>query len=237
MNRFALAVALSSITFFSFAQTEKNPPAVQVLGISKKMVTPDVAILSIMLTYKDMNFAQTTVGLNAKTKDVSRQIVSAGFKEADIKTTDYNIRVNRIYRNDSYLDSGYVASQNVVVEFNYSKEKISKILTTFSKSKTPFELRFDFKLSDELKKKVNNDLIRLAVNDAKEKARILSESSGVKLKRILDIQYGLGFNEYAPREAMYSMNAKLASEADVIEGFTPKEVELNDHVTMRWEIE
>jgi uncharacterized protein YggE len=226
-----------AVTFFSFGQTEKNPPAVQVLGVSKKMVMPDVAILAIALTHKDMNFAQTTVGLNGKTKDVSKQLTSAGFKESDIKTTDYNIRVNRIYRNDSYLDSGYVASQNVTVEFKYSKEMISKILTTFSKSKTPFELRFDFKLSDELTKKVDNDLIRLAVNDAKEKARVLSESSGVKLKRILDIHYGVGFDEFAPRGAMYSVNAKLSSEADVIEGFTPKEVELHDRVTMTWEIE
>ena len=97
---FIVALYLAS-TFTLFGQTEKNLPSIQVMGVSRKMVTPDLAILIIEITNKNLNFAQTTVGLNDKTKDVSKQIMSAGFKENDIKTTDYQIRVNRIYRADS----------------------------------------------------------------------------------------------------------------------------------------
>lgn len=239
MKRFFIINLFLASTFTLLAQSEKNVPSIQVVGVSRKMVTPDLAILIIEITNKNMNFAQTTVGLNDKTKDVSRQIMSAGFKENDIKTTDYQIRVNRIYRADSWIDSGYVASQSVRVEFKYSKETVSKILTTFSKSKTAFDLRFDFKLSEDLKTKVYDDLIKLAVNDAKAKARVLSESAGVKLKRITDINYGgaytAGFRE---NNEMMSYKARMTSDqAEPMAGFTPNEVQLTDSVVIKWEIE
>ncbi|HEX5169025.1 MAG TPA: SIMPL domain-containing protein [Cyclobacteriaceae bacterium] len=221
-----------------FGQTEKNIPSIEVVGVSRKMVTPDVAILAIAISNKDMNFAQTSVGLNDKTKDVAKQIMSAGFRESDIKTTDYQIRVNRIYRKDSWIDSGYVASQNVRVEFKYSKDMVSKILTTFSKSKTAFDLQFDFKLSDDLKSKVSDDLIKMAVKDAKDKAKILSESAGVKLKQVIDINYnGNSSPDFRPYNEAVSYKARMSDQAEPLSGFTPVEIQLNDSVVMKWEIE
>jgi len=179
MRRIAIVILLLSITLISFGQTEKNPPTIKVLGNSRTMVKPDIGVLIIQVSNKSMNFSETLTGLNEKTKDVTRQILSVGFKENDIKTTDFQIHENRIYRNDSYIDSGYVATQNVKVEFKYSKDNITKILTTFSKSKTDFNLNFDFELSDDLKEKSQQELIRLAIKDAKTKARTIADASEI----------------------------------------------------------
>lgn len=238
MRRLTILFFLVTCTFTSFGQTEKTPPSIQVVGVSNKTVKPDNGVLIVEVTHKDMNISGATSGLNNKTKDVVRQITGVGFKEGDIKTTDYQVHVNRIYRRDSYIDSGYVARQNVRVEFKYSKETITKILTQFSKSSTNFEVRFEFKLSDELKKKIQNELITMAVNDAKSKSRTLSESADVKLKRIRDISYGAGYGGGLRESDMMRYKTTMASaQAESIEGFTPNDIELNDSVVITWEIE
>ena len=116
---------------------------------------------------------------------------------------------------------------------------VSKILTTFSKSKTPFDLRFDFKLSDGLKTKTYDDLIKLAVNDAKDKARVLSESAGVRLKRITEINYsGTYSGDLRESNQMMSYKARMTSDqAEPMAGFTPNDVQLTDNVVIKWEIE
>ena len=236
MRRTAIIILLLSITLISFGQTEKNPPTIKVLGNSRTMVKPDIGVLIIQVTNKSMNFSETLTGLNEKTKDVTKQILSVGFKENDIKTTDFQIHENRIYRNDSYIDSGYVATQNVKVEFKYSKEIITKILTTFSKSKTDFNLNFDFKLSDDLKEKSQQELIRLAIKDAKTKARTIADASDVKLKRVYEVSYGEAFATRYMAEASDARFKTMAAN-EPMQSFTPEDVTLTDSVMMTWEIE
>jgi len=217
------------------AQTDKQIPTIRVTGNSHLDVKPDIGILSIQISNKNMNFNETLTGLNEKTKDVTKQLQSAGFKESEIKTTDFQVRENRIYRRDSYIDSGYVATQNVKVEFKYSKERITKILTTFSKSKTDFNLNFSFKLSDDLNAKSEQDLIKLAVKDAKAKVQVIAESANVKLKRIQEITYG---EISTPRYSVDAAAMRFKSEAaEPMQSFTPEDIMLTDTIMITWEIE
>ncbi len=236
MRRTAIVILFISITLISFGQTEKKTPTIKVLGNSRTMVKPDIGVLIIQVTNKNMNFSETLTGLNAKTKDVTKQILSVGFKENDIKTTDFQIRENRIYRNNSYIDSGYVATQNVKVEFKYSKDNITKILTTFSKSKTDFNLNFDFKLSDDLKAKSQQELIRLAIKDAKTKARTIADAADVKLKRVHEVSYGETFSTRYMAEASDARFKTMAAN-EPMQSFTPEDISLTDSVMMIWEIE
>ena len=225
---------LCFISSSSFAQENNDKQLLKVSGNSKTSVAPDVGVLNVNVNNIDMSASQAIVGLNNKTKEVYNKLASLGIKENDIKTINFSISENRVYRRDEYRDSGYVASQTVQVEFAAKKERISEILTAFSDTKTNFQLGFSFKLSDELKKKVKNDLIKDAITDAKEKANLIASSAGVKLMKITEINYGV-FNEniYQP---MYDM-ASMAKSGNEIAGFTPQDIELNDRVIVMWEIE
>jgi uncharacterized protein YggE len=235
MKHLTLFVLLS-IAFHVNAQTEKELPTITVTGNSQIDVKPDLGILYIGISNKDMEFNRTLTGLNEKTKDVSKLLLSIGFKEGEIKTTDFQIRENRIYRRETYIDSGYVATQNVKVEFNYSKEGITKILNAFSKSKTDFNLNFSFILSDNLKAKSEQDLIKLAIKDATSKGKVISESASVKLKRIQEIRYGQVSS--SPRYMADATAMRFKSEAsEPMQSFTPEDVTLADTITIIWEIE
>lgn len=238
MRKLILLIILLQPTINSFGQSEKAP-TIQVVGTSKVSVKPDIGVLVIQITSLNLNFSQSIIALNDKTKDVSKQIMGLSFKEEEIKTTDFEIQVNRIYRREETIDSGYVARQSVKVEFRNQKEMITKILNTFSKSQTDFTLNFAFKLSDGLRIKVQDELLKLAIKDARDKAGLIAESSGVKIKRIKDINYGTTFyggmrevQEHGKYMAMASSPAETA-----LIGFTPNDLLFEDSVLMTWEIE
>jgi len=235
MRQLTLLVWFLAVSMLAFAQDYKKEPALEVSGKSELKISPDLGVLSIQITQIDKEFRQTIVGINTKTKDVTRQLTTIGFKESDIKTTDFQITQNRIYRRDAFIDSGFIAIQNVEVEFNYQKETITKILTEFSKSKTDFKLNFDFKLSDSLKSRVQDQLIQLAVQDAKTKALVLATAAGVKLRKISNITYGL--TNYEVMNQMDRGAFKTAGADDAIVGFAPKELTFADSVIMMWEFE
>ncbi len=229
---------LLSVTISAFAQTDITPQTLQVLGYSKMSVVPDLGIMTISITNKDLVFSQAIVGLDSKTRDVSKQIIGLGFEEDDIKTTDFQIGENRVYRRQTYIDSGYVARQNIKLEFKYQKETITKILNTFSESRTDFALTFDFRLSDALRDKTQTALIKLAIKDAKEKADLIGKSSGVTLKKIRNVSYGTNYSggmKEVQAAAGYQMSARAGG--DAVAGFTPSDLLMADNVLITWEIE
>ena len=187
-----------------------------------------------------MDFSQAIVKLNEKTKDISKQIIGLGFSEREIKTKDFEIVVNHIYRREETIDSGYVARQSVNVEFENRKEMITKILNAFSKSQTDFTLTFNFKLSENLRAKVQDELLKLSINDAKAKAKLIAEASGVKIKKISDINYGTeyyaGMREVREYGEYLEMADAMPADESIV-GFTPNDLLLQDSVLVRWEIE
>ena len=90
------------------------------------------------------------------------------------------------------MDSGYIASQSMSMEFPNSKENIGKILTAFSEGKpkkVDAEISFGFKLSDDLRSKLNAQVIEKAVRDAKKNADLPAKYTGVSVKSVLRIEY------------------------------------------------
>lgn len=223
--------------FYAFGQFDPKSPRIEVAGESKISVHPDLGVLILRISSKNLVFNQTITGLNAKTNDVSKQIVKLGFKEDEIKTTDFQIVENKIYRRDEYIDSGYIAYQSLKVEFKNQKETITKILNAFSKSSTDFTLSFDFKLSEELKSKTEQELIRMAISDCRQKATLISTAAGVKLKRIDRINYGTTSGGPIMYENRADFKTMAARSADTVSGFIPNDVLLSDNISIIWEIE
>lgn len=238
MQKPLLTLLLISLAFISYGQKNKEVPTIQVVGSSKISVKPDIGVLVISIKNHDMNFSEAIVGLNKKTVDVSNQIAAIGFKADEIKTTDFQVNEHTVYRRDESVDSGYVATQNVKVEFSNNKDTITKVLCTFSKSQTDFTLNFNFKLSDELREKVQDQLVQLAIKSSNEKAKLIAESSGVRLGKIKEINYGnnyyAGMREVEDRAAYEIAAAGAPSEAMI--GFTPNDLMFSDNVLIIWEI-
>ena len=238
-NGLLLLFLVCSISSFS-QDLKQQQPTLQVTGQGRLYVHPDLGVLSIQVKCISLNFSESIVKLNKKSQDISNQITAIGFSSNAIKTTDFQINNYSIFRKGETIDSGYIATQNVEVEFKNTKDNITKIINTFSKSKTDFGLNFSFKLSDSLKANTQKEIIRLSVSDAKEKAKLLAESASIKLKRIKAITYGSsygneGMNE---RQGVRLQSAVVGYNSnDALVGFSPKDLLFTDSVNISWDIE
>lgn len=221
-----------------YAQEKKNVASISVKGTSNLKVQPDEGMLNLNATYIGLDVNQAMLGLEKKTKEIIKQIVAAGMNEKDIKTINFQLNKHIVYRRGSNKDSGYFATQSLQVKFIYSKEKVAKILNTFSESKADYNMHFNFMLSDTLMKQSELTLIKLAVKDAKTKANNLVAEAGVKLKGIKSIDYGnIANNQVYPMAKTRGMMMADDGGQGGMEGFTPNDIELNDEVLIIWELE
>ncbi|WP_203296804.1 SIMPL domain-containing protein [Luteirhabdus pelagi] len=223
-----------------FSQDNKEP-ILQVLGSAKVIIKPDLAVLNINASEIEETMALAVQELGDKSDFYTNLLKKLDFKQNDLKTTQFSVSKNRVYQNNRYVDSGYVASQKIRLEFKYKKETLKRILTELSNSQEEIDFSFDFKLSDELKSDVQDKILEYAVADSKKKAEKIASSADVKILRISKITYGGwgsgdGGMQQVERENRYPI--AMASSADnTVFNFTPDDLLFRDTITVEWLIE
>ena len=86
-----------------------------------------------------------------------------------------------------------------------------------------------------------NELLGKAVNDAKEKAKVLADAAEVALKEIQRIDYSWGDMDFEVRPmngmVMDRMMLKTSGAGSFAMDIEPDDIEVSDTVTVVWEIE
>ena len=233
------------LSFFSLspliaqeAQMPVSKATMKINGTGQMRVSPDLAVVSMTVRAKDMDFNKAVKELNEKTAQLNKKLLNAGFSKEEIKTSQLNVQENGHWRNGNYVDSGYVASQYIELRFKRDQQRMSRLMETFSKEKGAEALfHFGFSLSDEARQKANEELIKKAIQDARNKATLIANASGVKLGKIRNIVYGQP--EYQPvpmyKESM-QMSARGASD-QAMPDIEVQEIEMQDVITIFWEME
>ena len=234
----SLLAALMLVSLGAAAQpvhTEKS--TITVTGSSELSVRPDMSVVSIHLSTIKPTMSAATQTLGDQSKKYVGILKDLGFKETDVKTTNFSVLKNRVYRNNSYIDSGYVASQDVTITFPYTEAILQKIAARFSQGKDPVDFSIAFELSDKLKQETETSLISKAVGDARSKAANLASAAVVKLGAIKSIVYGSVDNTPVPMYRAYKTMVAGDSYQGENLSFTPQDIDLQQSVTIVWIIE
>ena len=237
MNKI-LTLLILLFTIISTAQNENQSKTLEIVGFAKMATTPDLGILYINLNEIDLQFNESINGLNIKSQNITNQLKEIGFEQSAIRTDNFNVRKNVVYRNNKNIDSGYKATQQIQLEFKNDQNNIKKILNQFSKSSTEFNLNFDFKLSDSLKARVQRKIIKLATEDAFEKAELISSASNINLTKIKEIKYGTNFNSGMRSHIRNEALAEVIStdSNSILKGFNPNDIVYSDYILVIWNI-
>lgn len=211
---------------------QQNLRSLEVKGIGTYKAMPDLGVLTVEATVLDRKFADAVKGLNAKGEKLTAQLQTIGFKKEEIKTTDFSVGKNIVWENNSNVDKGYIARQNISVEFPNTKEKISAIINLFMGSENEVRFSFHFLLSEGRETQVREELLKRAVEDAQARAKVLLLAAGQTAGSIRQISYG-NMHSQAPRPLMMK-SAGAANEFS--QGFDVKEMTLSDEVTVIWDL-
>jgi uncharacterized protein len=169
-----------------------------VSGVGEAAGIPDTAKISIGIT----KTAQTVESAQSQTNSAANKIIedlkNIGISDKDIKTTNYSVNPNYDFRNGSQNITGYTVSQNLQVNvspIDRANQAIDISVNNGANLIGGINFTFNDKTKKDLERKARTD----AVKKAKEKAQELSQATGIRLGKIVDVQESQGFNPVSVR--------------------------------------
>lgn len=214
----------------------------RVTGRGRISVKPDRIRLMLTLSDVKKDYDKALKEASAKSAELQKAFCGCGFSEEDLKTVNFSVDAE--YTGYSDKDGnwkqrfvGYRFNQMLKIEFPLDNDKLGQILYALAKSGVKSEFRIQYTVSNP--EACRNELLGKAVSDAKEKAAILAEASGVKLGAIQAIDYSFGTMEiYSEPVNFRSMKVAESCCEDSAYGMNivADDIQLDDNVTVSFEI-
>ena len=207
---------------------------IRVRGSAKASATPDYIIITMTLEATEREYDKAVGKASAMLDAAEQAVVECGFAKDDLKTTRYNVSAQ--YRSVRTQDgtyreefSGYCVSHSLLLGFDFSSQRLSAVLSSIASgiAEPRLNVRFTVKDTDAL----SSALLSATAKNAREKARILADASGVKLGELLSVEYGAAEHDFSSR-AEFALEERCMMKADCApRNFTPEDIELSDSAT------
>ncbi len=215
-----------------------NPRTISITGIGEVSAVPNISTINFTIrSTNSSNDTQTLQDEIAKKADsVFAKLKELGIEKKDLQTSNYSVNPRYSYKDGLSTVVGYEASESVNVKIR-NTENVSKVLNILAAEKVTEVYGPNFDVDDI--QKVKDDARDLAIKDAKDKAKELARSLGVKIKRI--VGYSDDTGNYAPAPMMYSAKAEVMNQAGGAMGrdanIAEGEQKVNSTVTITFQIE
>lgn len=217
------------------------PRTITVKGMGRVTTAPDYVVISMSLEAHEQDYEATMELAAKKIEQLNASLEEIGFEKKAVKTTNFNVRTDyeRVKdRNGNYKSvfNGYICSHRLKVEFDFETKRLAQTLYAISRCLAQPELSISFTVKDP--SAVNKELLKSATINAKEKAQILCEASGVELGQLLTIDYNWGelnivsHTDYMLEEKCMAMPVGGLADMDI----EPDDIDVSDTATFVWEI-
>ena len=212
---------------------------IHIRGIGQVTQVPDLVVLSLTLSAQNSEYSAAMKIGSQQVEMLREAIVEAGFKADDLKTINFNVRA--VYENEETKEVGskryrqvfaaFECRHDLKLTFDFDNDKLNRALDTIaaSLSQPKISIAFTVKNTDAL----NDKILKSAAKDARRKAKILCAASGVKLGKLLDINYSW--------DASRIQETIVCGECAPVDknsfDMQPEELIASDSVDFLWEIE
>ena len=216
---------------------------IRVTGKGKISVKPDTIRLCISMedTFREYDDALRHSTDSAEL--LKGMFEGLGYDRKALKTVLFNI--NTEY--ESYQDrdkswkrrfKGYKYTHRMKLEFPAENKRLGKILYALAHCPVSPEFSIEYTVADPEASK--NELLGKAVKDSMQKASVLAEASGVKLDKILTIDYSWGEIDFVSRP-LQEMSLRCCAEdacspTSYDMDIEPDDIDITDTVTVVWNI-
>lgn len=182
---------LIGVIYGIFSISKPEDKSITVTGSAEKQYSNQIATYYLSLEYHNKDKAKAVDELNTKSDEVISKIKDFGISEKDIKTQNLNV----YQREEPYIENGvtkyreddWYASYSIEVilrDLDKSRDLTSLLTSVESSNLWGPNLSVDQDVSDY------DELLTLAVEDARQKAERLASSVGRRIGKVLEIQEG-----------------------------------------------
>lgn len=211
---------------------------IRVTGKAKIAASPDTIRLTLTSTGENKDYDHCRESSMNANKSIQKAIGKEGIPQKELKTKSYRIETvyERQKKNGTSVSvfMGYQYMHTMSLEISLDNNLLGKILHSLSQLSNPPEIRMAYSIKNP--EKVKNKAMAKAIKDSQEKARCLTKAAGVQLGDIIDINYSWDSVEFihdwnisAPGNVCYG---SVIGSAD----FTPEDINIEDTVTIEWQI-
>ncbi len=220
----------------------ENMRVLRVTGKGMLRLKPDTTRITITLQGCCEEYAETLRRSSEDTAALQGVLAGFGFAREDLKTLNFSVDTEyEGYQEEGVWKQrfkGYRFAHALKVEFPSDNDLLGRILYALAKCPVDPEFRISYTLKDQ--EAAKNQLLAKAVADAKAKAVVLAEASGVALKELQSIDYSWGQISFeAPmmnRVMLAKSAAGGAAEESLDMNVQPDDIEVSDTVTLVWAI-
>jgi len=186
------------------AKGNNVPNEITVSGEGKAYVKPDIALVKLGLTNEAAKSEDAVSENNTKMNEIIKQVKALGIEEKDIVTTNYNLAPKYNYDNGKSSIDGYTLSQEINLKIR-DFGKVGDVIKTATAlgANTVNQVQFTLENPDQAK----NEAMKQAIEKAKAKAETMSQSSGLKLGKIINV-YEQGTSGVTTPQRAYSVSEK-----------------------------
>lgn len=210
---------------------------ITVKGIGSIKTKVDYIVITMSLNSEKPTYDETMALEAERLNKLTSALMDVNFKKEDIKTS--NFEINPVYESE-YDDrnhykkvfKGFVCQHDLSVAFDYDFALLNQTLSAITHSLSEPILDINFTIKDQ--NAINEELLKKACKDARNKAEILCEASGYQLGQLLKIDYDW-------KEIYFASTTRMAKKAvtscysEDIE-IQPDDVTASDSAVFVWEI-
>ena len=216
---------------------------IAVKGTGSISAKPDLITIALSLESADKDYEKLMRRSAEKTDALGACLEKVGFAKTSLKTTDFNVDAR--YDNEKNEEGvyvrkfkGYVCIHRMKVEFDFDAERLAKTLQAVAGCAAKPELNISFTVKDS--DAVSEALLRAACENAKNKAKVLCDASGVKLGALVSVDYDCKKHDFVSPTRYAAANDCMAApllRSCAAVDFTPEDIKVKDTVAFVWEIE
>lgn len=215
---------------------------ITVKGTGKASVSPDLTVVTLTVCAADPDYAKAVNKASRMLDSLKEALAGVGMQEGDLKTGSFNVSTEYESvrdKNGNYTQKfkGYSCVHGLKLEFDFDSDKLADVLAAISGCLAEPQLNVAFTVRD--RDAVCEEALRSAADNARKKAAILADASGVKLGKLIGIEYGIAeFALHSP--TVYAMADNCAAKGAVRAArmtVNPEDVSVSDTATFVWEIE
>ncbi|MBQ9498191.1 MAG: SIMPL domain-containing protein [Selenomonadaceae bacterium] len=214
---------------------------IHIKGTGHAAQTPDTVVLSLTLTAQNKEYSAAMKIGSQQVEMLRESIVEAGFDADDLKTINFDVRA--VYEDEEYKEGnskryrrnfiGFECRHDLKLTFALDNDKLNAAVDTIAISLAQPKISIAFTIKDA--DAFTDEILKDAARNARRQAEILCAASGVKLGKLLSVNYS--WNELNIRHEPVPCGALLAPSEKNSFDFRPDEIKASDSVDFIWEIE
>lgn len=247
--RFILSICLG-IVLMSFnangqIKIQNNDNSLLVKGVAIIKETPEIIYATINIKIESEEYRDCHNKVMIALQKAKLNFLNSGINKDLIKTNGIGVAEKIDYTRMGKVRTGFIGQVSFKVESIYTVEFTQKLLQAIKSDSLAVNNSIGFKLSESQKTKLRQKAIKMAIDDAKEKAESIAESSNVELRKINSIVYmddnffRRGIDQDIIKEEVRNLQGVmiggLGKRSPTID-FNPKEISIQKSVQIEWKI-